>query len=233
MQEQLIKKVNGIGNAGNVIALICRILLIIAFVGTLIALIACFVMPKTLFEASVGANLQVKVDFSGIASFTEQQRAQIESALSNAASNGLSDSFDGTITGYEVTSSAVSLLLTTPSSTFGVKNLVALLVVGMVSIAAAYVVLYFVGSLCRAFRDCFSPFDFSVIREMKKFAFSLVGWAVVSLIISFVTDQFIVPNAQGSVGLNIGIVLLVLVILGLCGIFRYGAALQQEHDETL
>ena len=87
--------------------------------------------------------------------------------------------------------------------------------------------------LCRALRDCKSPFDDTVIRRMRNFAFSIIGWCVLSVVCNLVISSIFASAIQVGVSFSLGNVLLVLVILGLCDIFRYGAKLQQEHDETL
>jgi hypothetical protein len=89
-----------------------------------------------------------------------------------------------------------------------------------VALYAAFtlIVVIFAGKLAKALETCQSPFEESVTKAMKHFAFSLIPAGF-----TFVTD--------GS--LNLTMVLIILAVIIFSYIFSYGAKLQQESDETL
>ena len=230
MKELSIKRINTIGKAGNIIALICRIILIIAMIGLIAAIVVINVIPEKLVNVDLGTNVGVTVDISEFDKFPEEAQAEIRKGLDEAANDWEED---GAITYYEVTDSTITIRFTHNSKTFSLKDVNAPLIVGMFYVIGSYVILWFVAMLCRALRDCNSPFDDTVIRRMRNFAFSIIGWCVLAIVCNIVISSIFASAIQIGVGISAGTILLVLVILGLCGIFRYGAKLQQEHDETL
>ena len=230
MKEETLRKINGLGKAGNIIARICRVFLIIGFVGILIGLVAMIVLPKDFVQIEIGTGVGVKVDLSRYGELSEEDQASARRGLEKALND---TDKDVKITDFEVTASSVTLRLAKDEMTFGPRTLIGVLVVALFYVAASYVSLWFLGTMCRAFRDCKSPFEENVIRRMKNFAISLIPWAVVSMTMDSITSEFAFSSNDFSIGINLGTVLLVLLILGLCRIFRYGAELQKEHDETL
>ena len=230
MKEETLRRINKIGKAGNIIALICRIFLIIGFVGILIALVAMIVLPKDFVKVEIGTGVGVKVDLSRYGELSEEDQAGARRGLEKALSETDQDT---RLTDFEVTASSVTLHLAANEMTFGPRTLIGILVVALFYVAASYVSLRFLGLMCRAFRDCRSPFEENVIRRMKNFAISLIPWAVISMTMDSISSEFALSSNDFSIGINLGTVLMVLLIIGLCRIFRYGAELQKEHDETL
>ncbi len=230
MKEQTINRINSIGKAGNIIALICRIILIIAMVGLIAALVVANVMPEKLVEVEVGTNVGVKVDITEFGDFPAEAQDNVRQGLEDAVKEG---GEQGRITSYEVTESSITINTEANKMTFGFKDLNAPIIVGLFYVIACYVILWFVAMLCRAFRDCQSPFEDNVIKRMRNFAFSLIPWTVLSFVLNIVISRVFLTSFQVQAGFGVGTILLVLIILGLCSIFRYGAKLQQEHDETL
>lgn len=230
MKELSVKKINTIGKAGNIIALICRIVLIIAILGLIAAMIVINVLPKNLVKVNIGTDVGVTVDISGLSDLPEEAQQEIRKSL-DEASKDMGE--DGSITEYEVTDSTIFIRFMHNAHTIVIRDVNSPLVVGMFYVVGSYVILWFIAMLCRALRDCESPFDDTVIRRMRNFAFSLIGWCVLSIVCNIIISSIFATAIQVSVGFSLGTVLLVLVILGLCGIFRYGAKLQKEHDETL
>lgn len=81
------------------------------------------------------------------------------------------------------------------------------------------VALSFGKKLAIALENCNSPFEEEVLRRMKGFGIALAVWAGI---------VFIIGGVSG-----IGAVFVVLIVLMFISIFKYGAQLQQESDETL
>lgn len=231
MKEESVRKINTLGKVGEILARICRVFLIIGFVGILIALVAMIALPKDFVKVEIGTGVGVKIDLSYYGELSEEDQANARRGLEKALTD---TDKDARITDFEVTASSVTLHLAANEMTLGPRTLIGILVAALFYVAASYVSLRFLGLLCRAFRDCKSPFEENVIRRMKNFAISLIPWAVISMTMDSITSESALFSASDfSIGINLGTALLVLLILGLCRIFRYGAELQKEHDETL
>ena len=102
-----------------------------------------------------------------------------------------------------------------------------------VAMAMTIVTISFAESLCKAFRDCTSPFDTKVIKKMQNLAISLIPWTIILSIIDSTMDSFLAGGLRLSLSIDLGVVLVVLIVFVLVYIFKYGAVLQQESDETL
>ena len=119
----------------------------------------------------------------------------------------------------------------------------------IVSAAFSVVVFVFLLLAADAFRRCDSPFEDRVIRRMNVFAWVLLANALFNLLISisielytrFAIEANIVGNLTSD-GIVESVLYLVtpsfplvvsLIVLFLVRVFRHGAALQRESDETL
>ena len=101
------------------------------------------------------------------------------------------------------------------------------------NITMVMVTLCFISSLCKAFRDCESPFEENVVRKMRNLAYSLIPWAIFSTITNSVADSLLMNKVSVNFTVDLGVIMIVLVVFVLVHIFKYGAMLQQESDETL
>lgn len=116
---------------------------------------------------------------------------------------------------------------------FSIRRLVYVVLAALVQTAVNLVVIFFIGSLCKAFRDCVSPFEDNIIKKMHNLEFSMIPMVFISTI----TDSVI--NKPFSEGLNISwsidltVIIAILIVFAIAYIFKYGAMLQQESDETL
>lgn len=96
-------------------------------------------------------------------------------------------------------------------------SIAAVCFLGAVYCAMFFVILCFAHKFAKSLEECNSPFEENVIKCMKNFGISLIPW----VIFTFVTSGSLI------------LALIVLVIFLLMSIFKYGAQLQQEADETL
>ena len=113
----------------------------------------------------------------------------------------------------------------------------------LVDRVAAIVVYAFLFRVANGFRCCESPFDDEVIHRMSVFAWIILGYSLLSRLLNnvpnIITELQYNPTAS-SVLESLRILILPsfplavsLIVLALTKIFRYGAQLQKESDETL
>ena len=113
------------------------------------------------------------------------------------------------------------------------RGVAAIIVLATLALVMTFVTLIFVDGLCKAFRDCQSPFEEVVIKKMQYFAYSLIPWTLVTTVSNSITDTIVNQKFSISFTINLGVVIIVLAFIILVNIFKYGAVLQQESDETL
>ena len=68
---------------------------------------------------------------------------------------------------------------------------------------------------------------------MQNLAISLIPWTIVSSVSDSVVASYLQGGLQFQFNLDLSVALVVLIVFILVYIFKYGAILQQESDETL
>ncbi len=233
MKEQAILKINKIGKISNSITLICKILVLAAMVVVFTTTILFMVIPKEAISFSINEQVAVKIDAE---KFGETLEGVSVEELKNelAEEEGLSLKGDK-VAVKEVTVEDNNIFINTQENSvfIDLHKLAFAMFVILVSLGMIMVTLFFVSALCKAFRDCESPFEENVICKMQRFAYALIPWTIASSVINSVGSSILESRPEISVSVDMGMVLVVLVIFLLVYIFKYGAVLQQESDETL
>lgn len=229
MKEQAIQKINKIGKISSIFALIAKILVGIGLVLTIVGAVACFMIPRDLVNVTTAGTMEVEMDLSsiGIVASQEEQEAMM------ASLQGELEDGEEELAVIDVTENKIVFGGEMEKETLSMRDAGWAIVMAAIMMIMTFVTLCFVSALCKAFRDCQSPFEENVIKKMQNLAISLIPWCVVSSVADSIFDSIINRKPSISITVDLGIVLIVLVVLVLVYIFKYGAVLQQESDETL
>lgn len=235
MKEKAILKINTICKTGRIITNIFKTLTIILLVCVTALTVASIIVPKDFFNVAISGNADIKIDLSKFGvSLSQKEQDEANRQLQEESSN---IKFDINSNSYSfmdasVNDSEIYLKGSSVIKDLNVRSFTLLLITAIIEIIFTLVAIFFIGKLSKAFEICKSPFEENVIASMKKFAFSLIPWAVVNSIAQSIISSIFNGNFEISMD-NMTIVVIVLVILALVYIFQYGAILQQESDETL
>lgn len=90
---------------------------------------------------------------------------------------------------------------------------------------------FFAVALCRELENCESPFSPPLIQRLRTFAFSIIPLIFTGNLLKI--SPAVLARRETQLGIEVVPLLLVVVILALSQIFKYGAILQRESDETL
>ena len=221
-------KVNKIGNAGRIVSIILIVLLSIGAFGLLVGGVVCAALPKDAVQVSVQPNVDVLVNKS----LAGSEWARVDELLTEARDK-VGEEFEGvTLTktddGLLVHVSDVDQL-----EHFSIRDALKAIWAGLIGIACAIVTVVMFLKLSDAFRVCRSPFDEPVIKRMNIFAWTLIVCAVVGAFAKGAVSAALAGLGKMSFDLSLAPIFTALVVFFLCMIFRYGARLQQEADETL
>ena len=208
MKSDVILKINKIGKISSTITLICKIFVCIALVLALFGTIHFLHIYKT-HPSNINALVVTSSNYSRLYSFNAEFIIRLQESLT---SGSLSAGSDNKITYLDVAG---------------------VFFISMLSLTLTLITLFFVGSLCKAFQNCSSPFEENVIKKMQNFAVSLIPWTILTLVTNAVAVGLFSNKFNLNFTIDLDVVLLVLVVLVLVYIFKYGAILQQESDETL
>ncbi len=238
-KEDAILKINKLGNVGNIIVRIMKIFVIIGFVLTLVGAIAVMALPKNLIKLDLGATADITIDVSEFGPLNEEGKEAMMQGFFDGMDEGEADvSMNLNGSEYETVNAEVTetgMFVESAVDTYSVefRDIGIVCILGAVTLVALFVTLLFAGKLCRAFKDCESPFEENVVRKLTALAYSLLPWVVLGSLTESITESIFTNNFNLMIGVDLGMVLIILFIFVLAYIFKYGAVLQQESDETL
>ena len=239
MENSIQTKVNKIGRAGRIVSIVLIVLLSIGTFSLLLAGGVCAVLPEDTVEVSFRPNADVLVGRSILG----QEWSRIDEIVAEAQ-EALTGKY-GEVIQFEKTDRGLLIRLDRlmeEGEVFRLRNALGAIWAGLVGIASAIVALVMFLKLSDAFRVCRSPFDEAVIRQMNIFAWTLIVCAVVgsfagsaaqSAVMAFQNAGIHVGAKNFGVSLDLYPIFAALIVFFLCMIFRYGARLQREADETL
>lgn len=231
MKQEVVAKINKFGKIGEVIAQISRVILIVGAVILLAAGIFMLALPKDLFTLDyyVGMDMQVDLDAVG-EKITEEDVAELEADAYTVTTSDTEMLIVGVAADEETNTLNVNFA-SEPTNMFNAPKIIIFILLELVLMAVNIVTMTFIVKLCKEFKICETPFSEGVIKRMKQVGFSLLPWCVVYPTAEAAANFMVSNNLNISV--DMGMLIMALVVLALTYIFKYGAMLQQESDETL
>lgn len=226
MKDNAIKKINTLGNVGLVLARIAQILF--SFVGVIIIIstIALAFLPKDFVTIQMHGTGTINVNMPQLTSVSEQ-----DIMASNASFEINNNEFD--ILGMEKTATGIALNAAGDFVDFSTRKLIPVLLLALANIIIYIVLAFIIGSLCKAFMTCQTPFEEAVIKKMTTLTYALIPLAIISTVNESIPAFLFNPNSGINLSLNMNTILVIIILFGLTFVFKYGAVLQQESDETL
>lgn len=229
MKQEAIQKINRMGKIGQIVSCILQVITIIGIIILLAGSFACLIAPKDFLKFKMYYNMDIWFDPNalGISQTAEEQANMLKQLTSDTDASDTDITMDG----------SAYLLHTTDSEynapTLTIRSFLGLFVSYLLYLIMTFITLCFIQNLCSAFRYCESPFAPAITKKMSQFAFSLIPWVFLSSISYSFTLGALGNKFTLQLGVNLNMVLIILVIFALVFIFKYGAILQQESDETL
>lgn len=233
-KEEAIKKINKYGKIGKILTTIGIIVSGISLLTTIVALIAVNVMPQNLITLKVKGGVEAIIDTAAIEPNPSEEQIDI---LVDAVNSDTRAGINLGAVSFELKEAYAEGSVVHASSGMGSQDITLssisiILITAIVALILTAVSLVFGRKLCKEFQLCSSPFDEKVINGIRYFAFSLIPWALFANVPDEIAGSMFSQNINIA-NVNMDVVLLVLIILALSVVFKYGAILQQESDETL
>lgn len=235
MKQEVVAKINKFGKVGEVIANICRIVVIMGVVVLLVAgIMLLAVMPKNMMNINVKTVMGLTFDAATIGeTFATEDVTEMEASLreefnGNVTANGEELVISDVVVNGDVMEITAE---TDKVELFGKGKVVIFLIMQLLQMAVAIVTITFIIKLCKEFKTCETPFSNDVIKRMKQVGYSLIPWCF-TYPTAEAAANFMVSNNL-NLSIDLGMIIMVLVVIALTHIFKYGAMLQQESDETL
>lgn len=256
MESNIKKKVNTIGLVGKIISIILIVVMSLACLGSLLGAIVIAVLPKdaitvdfnvdtgvtigkSLFGSALDEipdNITFEMPDPDSAEFAEFQEAFAQMKQLHIDLNDLR---------MEKTPEGLKMQIGMTGFRMKLQEFSGAAFTAFVYCAALLVIMIFLLRLSNAFRKCDTPFSDLVIKRMTVFGWVLLIGSVVASVVEAIGSALILrsiglTSAMNSAGipvfsfnLRLAPIVIALVLFFLTMIFRYGAQLQKESDETL
>ena len=234
-KDNAISKINSIGKAGSIISKIGMIVCSIGVVVAIVCGIFFLVIPKNDFVFDIDNNATFTLNTAskvyGKAFGLDEEAAANGIAEGSVDLNGTTYSF--TDVDYDENTKIVTYQLEGNGATITSKRFAVVAFIVAAYAAINCVLFTQVKKLCDSLKDCQSPFEESIISGIQRCAWVLIPWAVFGGFLESVMATVFTSNIKTGFDLNIPTLLVILLLFGLAYVFKYGAVLQRESDETL
>lgn len=235
MKDEAILKINKVGKISHIIAVIVKVALSIGFVCAILGMIAVLCLPDDLITVGVQGNAVVKVDLTDVGLGVIV--GDIDDALEDIREGSDSEfNINGVyykVDSAEMKDSVIDIKASAGIIEFTLKDLWWVILMAALIMGMSIVLVIFIDKLCVAVMNCTTPFEDTVIKKLQNFAYALIPWSIVSSFAAGITSSFFSGKVNVFIGMDLGMVTLVLIVLFISYVFKYGAMLQKESDETL
>jgi len=238
MKNINIKKINDLGTIGKIVSVIIKVIAIIAMVISLILGVTAALAPDDYISTKGKIEFNTVTDCSSpfISRSNEEDdelsfkikafgiEVEPERIFNEAEILGLKIKSES----QDTQDSSTPDIVTTESLTTIEGNTGKLIKAFMIGVSALIFIfsllllisISFAKKLFVSLEKCDTPFSEEVVNNLTRFAYSLVPWGIFSF------------GTNGAGG-GIGVVMVIVVVAILTSVFKYGAELQRESDETL
>ena len=236
MKNSNIKTINTAGLIGYIVSIILIICSITGMVFVGICTVGAFSISNNEINVKMATNININSTgnfLNKLNSFISIDGIEDFSTLTEDAKDGIKVN-DENISELSVKeeNGGLNINAKTNEINISMKKIIVALIAAFIFLGAVTVSLYMVKALMKSLKNCETPFSEDVIKKMSRFAISLVCVVVLHSIFSGFWST-LTSGLNYSPSINFGSVLLVAVIYILITVFKYGAKLQQESDETL
>lgn len=236
MENKAIKKINTAGTVGYVVCILLIIAAIASMVGVAIGTAGAIVTAPEKIGVSVSTDISLNSEgdfFDKMSHFIKIDGVEnLADLISEDGEVFKPDNRDVSEISVKKQGNGLALNAKLGERTFSTGRIIFALVVTFCYLAVVTVALYILKALMKALKECASPFEDVVVKRMSTFAAWLIPTAVMHV---FTVSAWNSLGGDSSFGftVNLGVVLLAALVFILVSVFKYGAQLQKESDETL
>ncbi len=235
MENQSVKKINIAGNIGYVISILLIVCSIAAMVGIAIGTIATAVVSNNEINVKIATNVDisskgnfinkiipfVSIDGVNLRNITEEVKDDIKVNDEDISELSIQEQDGG-----------LNIKAKTNEITISMKKITIFLAATFVYLLIVTIALFMVKSLMKSLKTAETPFTPEIIKKMTTFANTLIA-VVLARTIHGGFVSLLTSGKEFNLSFDLSSILLVAVIYLLIFVFKYGAELQKESDETV
>lgn len=233
------KKINIIGKIGRIVTTILIVVMILGAVATAAGIGVTASLPEDALGVTVSGTADITAKGKVLESITNAisdaakgGKGVIKLGDSNLAIGDVEDSVPEGVT-VAPTDKGITMSMENQRMDLNVKSVMIALIFTLLNTICTIVVLFMVRALMKSIEKCETPFCDPVIRNMRRFGFSLIPFAVFSGTSENTWQSLFTVGVETHSGINLTVVFGILIVFMLVMIFSYGAELQKQSDETL
>ena len=226
------RRINVKGKICRIISMILIVCLMIGAAASLTTSLVLIVMPQSGLQADVTGSAKVEIYGDLIDKLPDGVIKNIAESIQKGSTKLKINSNE--VSGITETEDGIVLDASGDISHLTFRRLgLSLLMVSLIAGLLIYVFIM-LRRLMREFETCESPFSDRVVKAMTGFAISLIPYTVLKPALTKLATSFLTAgNVEVDFSLDLSMAFSALVIILLIFIFKYGASLQKEADETL
>ena len=214
MKNETIGKINSVGKVSRIVAKIAQVVALIGAIACLVVGVVGLFIPKNAMQFNGTASGKLSLNTKFVEDSDIDEGNDKHSFFDADFEINVEESRDSDIQHVEIEASA--------SNVNG--NILKLFVSSVGFVAAIFcgllwIVMRFAVRFSKTLEICNSPFEENVLADMKKLGISLIPFGIFTLVTT---------GASGLV-----LVLIIMLVILFINIFKYGAELQQESDDTV
>lgn len=236
MKNSKVKRINTAGLIGYIISIILIVCTIVGMVAIGILTAGAATISKDNINVKVATNVDINStgNFLGkLNSFIGIDGVEDLSTLTQDAKDGIKlEDNDISELSVKEEDGGFSINAKTNEITISMKKIIIALVLAFLFLGVVTYALYMVKALMKSLKNCETPFSEEVIKNMTRFGTSLVCVVVLKILFGGFWST-LTTGLRYDLNVDLSSILLVAVIYILITVFKYGAGLQQESDETL
>ena len=234
-KDNAISKINKIGKVGAILSKIAMIALEIGCIATIVGGIIFLTIPREDIALKINneATLTVNTDNKMIGGLTETGNEISADNLPQGSMDINGTDYSFTDVSFDSGSRIANFQLTGDEVTITSGRIAAVCFVAAAYMAIYAVLFFFVKKLCKSLEVCDSPFEEGIIKGMKNCAWVLIPWCVLGGSLESILTTAFTSNIRTGFNISIPTAIVILLLFGLAYVFKYGAVLQTESDETL
>ena len=236
MKNSKVKRINTAGLIGYIISIILIVCTIVGMVAIGILTAGAATISKDNINVKVATNVDINStgNFLGkLNSFIGIDGVEDLSTLTQDAKEGIKlEDKDISELSVKEEDGGFSINAKTNEITISMKKIIIALVLAFLFLGVVTYALYMVKALMKSLKNCETPFSEEVIKNMTRFGTSLVCVVVLKILFGGFWST-LTTGLRYDLNVDLSSILLVAVIYILITVFKYGAGLQQESDETL
>ncbi|MGN0658025.1 MAG: DUF2975 domain-containing protein [Emergencia sp.] len=251
MNTTTVKRINKFGRVGKIVTVVLIVIMLIGTAAAAAGSVFLSRLPEDAVSVKVAGRAEIRADenffqkyfglFTDGFSYSTDELSEedLENDMTALPDEGRVD-MKMSVNGAEFSKAVMRsedgkkiLEAETGEYEYRIKDLIIVLVSAILLMLSAAAALFFLRKLFACIETCETPFSEDIVKALQRFTVSLVPVAVISSAAETLSNSLLIPGAGLDIKLDGGMIIACIVAFCLGTVFRYGAQLQKESDETL